>query len=127
DHPVGLVARLAKRFEDPKALRGLLAPLAGCGMRLAAQEDGKRVQIDGAQQVANGLRAHTSLEDAPADLLEVAIFSIGQCLEDLDGLDLLDSRVDRRLLLLLALEDRGLNLVQLLLCLRADEIRLGAI
>ncbi len=127
DHPVGLVARLAESLEDPQALRRLLAALAGRGMRLAAQEDRQRVHIDGAEQVANGLGAHAGLEDAPAGLLQVPILSISQRLQDLDRLDLLDPSIDRRLFLLFALRDRGLDLLQLLLRLRADEVRLGAV
>src|SRR5690242_4510754 len=63
DHPLGAVAGLAERLDHVQPLGGLLAPLAGGRGDLLAQLGRQLIQVNVAQQLLHGLRAHARLED----------------------------------------------------------------
>src|SRR5271154_3463888 len=79
DHPLRLVARIAKRVDDLQALRNFLAArLARGSFHLGAQLFGQLVERELSQQRADRLGAHLGLEGVAVLLARLAIFALGQ-------------------------------------------------
>src|ERR1700683_1903690 len=73
NHPLGLVAALAKRFEDLEALGELDALLkAGIDLHFFAQLFAKLLDVDAAQELLAGFGAHASVEFAGEFALQLA-------------------------------------------------------
>ncbi len=93
NHPLGLVAALAERFENLQALGVLDALLqAGIGLHLFAHLFGKLFDLDALQEFLDGFRAHLRAELSGEILLEFAIFFLGEHLAFLDARNI--ARVD---------------------------------
>ena len=97
NHPLGLVAALAERFENLQALGVLDALLkGGIGLHLFAQFVGELVDFDAAEKFLDGFGAHLGAELAGIFLLQLAVFFFGQDFAFLEGRRLRRHRRRRR-------------------------------
>src|SRR5579872_290549 len=93
NHPLGLVAALAERFQNLQALGVLDALLqAGIRLHLFAHLFGKLFNFDALQEFLDGFRAHLRAELTGEILLKFAIFFLGEHLAFLDARNI--TRVD---------------------------------